>query len=90
MPFQFHYLNFQEVKQLTTIPINQLRLVYEGHELPSDERISKTKTLKDFRISKESTIHQLARLRGGDDQYRLKFNVIYEFCVYFLKRETHN
>lgn len=49
----------EKFKDKDGVPIDEQRLLYGGHELKND------KTLKDYCICRDATIHLVLRLPGG-------------------------
>ncbi|CAC5400317.1 unnamed protein product [Mytilus coruscus] len=56
-----------KIQELEGIPIDQQRLVFDGKQLEDGH------TLEDYRITNESAIHMVLRLRGGPDPFSTMF-----------------
>jgi hypothetical protein len=59
----------EEVAVLENIPTNYQRFIYKGQQIADDElsvcRDTVKKTLHDFGVERDSTLHLVTRLRGG-------------------------
>jgi hypothetical protein len=52
----------QKIQESENIAVDQQRLVFQGKQLDDD------KTLSDYAIQSNATIHLILRLRGGEDE----------------------
>lgn len=65
----------EKIEKKTHIPCDMQRLIYAGKQLVNEDPLNK------YNISKDSTLHLLLRLRGGESSKADRASAILELVV---------